>query len=181
MKNRVTRSDSPNAPKDSFLFLFHTDSTDPGINTRRLKMSNQKIHYGVFFILLPLIFAFSMAYYNSAKSTIKPYQIFREKVRNQFSLYGRVTQPQLPANQVLLIKDKKTCIKNSCLVFKGLSDGKVILDLYLLKFDPDMPYSKSFTKKDIQNGIWLGDVLYQPVKIKKDSLHLKIMRIQESG
>ncbi len=146
-----------------------------------MQLSDQKEQYGVFFILLFLVFVFGLAFYNSAKSTVKPYERFREKVRNQSFLYGQADKLQLPTDQILLKKGEKLFIQKNGLVYKGLSNGLIHVDLYLLQFDPDMPYSKQFNKEIAQDGIWLGDVLYQPIKVKKDYLHLKILKIRESG
>lgn len=146
-----------------------------------MNLPRQKIHYGVFIILIPLAVAFSFALYNSAKSTIKPYQKFRERVRGHSSIYGRNELPKIPFDQVVLNRGEKIIIKNSGLVYKGVSNGFFHIDLYLMDFDPDMPYSKGFSRQNIPETVWLGDVLCRVVGIKKEYLRLKIIRIRESG
>ncbi|MCP4670794.1 MAG: hypothetical protein GY857_05760, partial [Desulfobacula sp.] len=87
--------------------------------------------------------------------------------------------PPLPSDQVILEKDKKIYINNIGLVFKGLSHGTINIELYLLEFDPNMPYPKKFTKKAARDGIWIDNVQFQLVKIKESKLRLKILGIRE--
>ncbi len=138
---------------------------------------NQKSSLVIFFVLIPLSIAFATAFYNSAKNPIKPYFRFEDKFRNVID----ESKPPLPLDQIILEKDKKIIINKTGLVFKGLSQRTINIELYLLEFDPDIPYPKIFTKKSAYDGIWLGNMQYQLVKIKNDTLRLKILRIQETN
>lgn len=131
---------------------------------------DQKRRFGIFFILLTLTIPFAVAYYRSAVSDVKPYETWREQFRNRLTPAGA----DIPTDQVILAKDKKFVINKTCIVFKGLSRGVVLMDLYLLDLDPDIPYALKFTKQSVSDGIWLGNVQYQLVSVKKDLLKLKI-------
>ncbi len=146
--------------------------------------TNNKKRYGLI-VLLPLVLAFSIAFYNSATSVVKPYQKFLNKYYNQNPLAryqskrpADLIADQAPMGQVFLQKGEKVFINKSCLVFKGLSHGKINLDLYVLELDPDIPYPLSLTKDSLNKGIWIGDSLYTLVSVKKNKLHL---RIQDSN
>ncbi len=144
-----------------------------------MRLPNQRRSLGVLFVLIPLAMAFAIAFYNSANSSVKPYQIFRDKFRNQTLIDE--TKPPAPSDHVILQKGEKKYIHKTGLVYNGLSDGVVHIDLYLLEFDPDMPYPQKFSKKAARSGIWLDNVQYRLVKVKESTLRLKILGIQESN
>ncbi|MCP3876659.1 MAG: hypothetical protein GY699_26420 [Desulfobacteraceae bacterium] len=132
--------------------------------------------WGIIIVLLPFIFAFSIAYYNSATSIVKPYQIFRDKYyKNIPPIHdqSKSDAEQIPADQILLQKDEKIFINNTCLVFKGVSQGKVNLEQYILEFDPNIPYSLSLTKESFSKGIMINNTLYRFVSLKKNKLYLR--------
>ena len=142
--------------------------------------ADNKKSLGTILVLLSLVLAFALSYYNSAKSIKKPYQIFKYKYYENVPL---IDQPksdaeQVPTGQVLLQKDVKFFRDNACLVFKGFSQGKVKLDLYILEFDPDIPYSLSFTKESFSKGILLNNTLYTLISLEKNKLYL---RFKDSG
>lgn len=137
---------------------------------------HQKKSFGILFILLVLAVPFALAYYNSTTSQVKPYELFKERFRNQLMTTAADPEPQIqvPKEQILLVKDEKIIFKKTGLVFKGLSNGHVNIDLYLLELDPETPYSLNLTKKSVSDGIWLGDVQYRLVSVKDNILRLKI-------
>ena len=71
-------------------------------------------------------------------------------------------------------KNKKYITDQTCIVFKGVSKGRVNLDLYILELDPTTPYPLNFTVESVSDGIWLNNVQYRLVSVKKDTLCLKI-------
>lgn len=142
--------------------------------------ADNKKFLGSIFILLSLVLAFAFAYYNSAKSIKKPYQVFRDKYYKNVPLIGQLKSDaeQVPTGQVLLQKNVKFFRDNACLVFKGFSQKKVKLDLYILEFDPDIPFSLSFTKESFSKGVLLNNTLYTLISLKKNKLYL---RFKNSG
>ncbi len=142
-----------------------------------MPFSSQKSSLVILSLFIPLAIAFAIAFYNSAKNPIKPYYRFKDKFRNVID----ESLPPLPPDQVILEKDKKQLISKTGLVFKGLSHGAIIIELYLLEFDPDIPYPMTFSKKSARDGIWLENVQYQLIKIKNNSLRFRILKIIESN
>lgn len=139
--------------------------------------ANDKRLFAIIFILVPFVLAFAMAYYNSANSVVKPYEIFKKKFYNQNPLHRYQSAPSIipiPADQVILNRNEKFFINGTCLVYKGLDQGVVSLDLYLLEFDPDQPYPMRLTTSSFDEGIWLGDSLYKLVTVKKKTLRLRV-------
>ncbi len=128
-------------------------------------------------VLLPFALAFVIAFYNSSTSVVKPHQAFRNKYYNQNLLdrhKSKIPANQIPTDQVFLQKNKKIFINKACLVFKGVNNGKINLDLYVLELDPDIPYPLSLTKESLNKGVWLGDSLYKLISVKKNKLRLRI-------
>ncbi|MCP3871564.1 MAG: hypothetical protein GY699_00195 [Desulfobacteraceae bacterium] len=140
-----------------------------------MPFSSQKKSLGIILIFTPLVIAFAIAFYNSAKNPVKPYFRFKNKFRNVID----ESLPSLPSDQVILEKDIKKIIGKTGLVFKGLSQGAIHIELYLLEFDSDMPYPKKFTKEAARDGIWIDNVQLQLVKVKENKLRLKILGVRE--
>ncbi len=139
--------------------------------------TDEKRFWGIIFVMLPLVLAFAIAYYNSAISIVKPYQIFRAKYYNKNPLHHHqpnIFTEQTQTDQIFLKKDEKYFLNNACLVFKGISNGKVNLDLYMLEFDPDISYPLSLTKESLSRGLLINNTFYKFVSVKKNQLHLKI-------
>jgi len=74
----------------------------------------------------------------------------------------------------LIFEQAKCEIDRTCIVFKGLTDKKVKIDLYLLDLDPKVPYPLSFSKKTVHEGVWLGNTMYRLLSVKQTVLRLKI-------
>lgn len=135
----------------------------------------QNKSFGIFFFFLILMATFALTYYKSATSDVKPYQLFREKYRNQLIPAAETPEPKLAKNQVHLKKNEKFIMNKTCIVFKGLSKKTVEIDLYLMELDPNVPYALNFTKESVSDGIWLGNVQYGLVSVSENILRLKIL------
>lgn len=142
--------------------------------------SNQKRLVGATLALLPFIVLFAIGLYNSVNSDIKPFET-PGNVNHQRNLiyppHSGIPADEILKTQVLLQRGAKVVIDKTCLVFKGVSRGKVALDLYLLEMDPDVSYPLSFTKESLQKGVWVDNVMYQLVSVRKKSLRLMIQDI----
>jgi len=73
----------------------------------------------------------------------------------------------------LLAKGVKIFINKTCIVFKNFKKNTVEIDLYLLELDPDVPYSLAFLKKDMNEGIRLGNNTFSLISVNKKMLTLK--------
>ncbi|WDP89916.1 MAG: hypothetical protein HUN04_09425 [Desulfobacter sp.] len=82
--------------------------------------------------------------------------------------------------RILLRKDKSITVNNSRLVFKGVTDNKIRLDLYLLELDPEYAYPHYISKADLRKTFRLGDSKFQLLKISKGSVQLKIIDLYQS-
>lgn len=133
-------------------------------------MPNRQGWLAILFIVLTLAIPFAFTYYVST-------QPFKDRYQGWFK---DPEPPDLPsrstvtAGRVLLLKNEKVTIDRTCIVFKGLTGKKIMIDLYLLDLDPEIPYSLSFSQKAAQEGIWLGNVMYRLVSAKDSVLRLKI-------
>ncbi len=138
--------------------------------------TNDKRFYGIFVALLPFFLAFALAYCNSVRSTVKPYQVFKDKYYQQNPLHQARIQPaaQIPKGRVRLQKNQKTCINRTCILFKGVSKGIIYLDVFLLELDPETPYPMQFTKASLRRGIRIGDADFTLAAVKRDLLYLNV-------
>lgn len=139
---------------------------------------DQKGSLSIYLILLPFIALFISGYYKSVNKVEKPYPEFSSKLDSQ-----DVLEEHLPGffdtknikKNVNLQKGHKIIIDKTCMVFKGFSQGKVLLDLYKLEMDPEISYPIHFSKETLRQGIWLDNIKYRLVSIKKNVLRLKIL------
>ncbi len=83
-------------------------------------------------------------------------------------------------NRIIFRKNKSISVNNSRLVFKGLKDDMIHLDLYLLELDPEFAYPQYISTADAFNGIRLGDSTFKLLKVNKRTLELKIVDLFES-
>jgi len=144
-----------------------------------MQFQDQKRNYIDFILfLLPLIFAFGITYYNSVNHIES-----NEAVKEDFPNLSMIeeSQTQVSPNYIVLPKGKKLFLDKTCLVYKGISNGTINMDVTLLELDPDIAYPHNFTKESAHDGIWLGNVMWQVVKVKKNTLHLRIIRIRDSS
>lgn len=132
---------------------------------------------GAFWALLPFLLAFALAWYNSAKSDVKPYQVFREKYYQQNPLHqtGSMNRSVSVSNeQVILLRDQKVIINKTAVVYKGIRQKKVHLDLYILELDPQTAYPLVIEKDALHKGIWFDTAFYRFSSVKKAKLLLQL-------
>lgn len=135
---------------------------------------HQKKTFGTFIFLFILAIPFALAYYHSSNSDIAPYEIFREQYKNLLMTDTVPVLPKSSKNQIVLEKNKKYLTDQTGIVFKGVSKGRVNIDLYILELDPQAPYPLNFTMESVSDGIWLNNVQYRLVSVKGNTLCLKI-------
>lgn len=81
-----------------------------------------------------------------------------------------------PPDQVVVPRNEKFVIGRNCLVFKGVENRTVILDLYLLDMDPEQAYEKRFPKKEAKEAMKLGSDTYRLLSVNDRYMTLKIVR-----
>lgn len=83
-------------------------------------------------------------------------------------------------NRILLRKNKSITVNKNRLVFKGLKDKMIRLDVYFLELDPEYAYPHYISKADVHKEIRLGDSTFQLLKASKGALQLKIIDLYKS-
>jgi len=63
----------------------------------------------------------------------------RSAMRKEFDYSGRAVQPVVKRDQVILKKDERLDIGRNGLVFRGIKNKTILIDLYLLDMDPEQP------------------------------------------
>ena len=138
-----------------------------------MQMPNQKGWLAILFILLTLAIPFAITYYVSTDGYKERYKGWQK--RNLEA--GIPSKSKVSSGQVTLVKNEKIAIDKTCIVYKGVSDKTVNFDLYLLDLDPETPYPLKFTRQSVRDGIWLGNVQYRLISVKKNILRLKIQNV----
>lgn len=83
-------------------------------------------------------------------------------------------------SRIVLKKDKSITVNKSRLVFKGLKDKMIHLDVFLLELDPESAYPRYMSKADALEGFRVGDSKFQLLKVNKNTLQLKIVDVFKS-
>ncbi len=92
--------------------------------------------------------------------------------RTSFTLHSSVLK-----DRVILVKGESVVTTNRCrLVFKGIEDDKIRLDLYLLELDPESAYVQNISKATAKEGFRMGNSEYQLISVNRKILKLKISR-----
>jgi hypothetical protein len=137
-----------------------------------MRLPNKKGWLAILFILFCLAIPFGLTYYVSTPATKARFEAWR----NRGTAANVPAQSRISAGQVLLIKNDRVRVKNTCLVFKGLEKGQVVVDLFLLELDPETAYPQRFSRKTNGDTIRLGDVTYAVKSVNNGSLTLKILQ-----
>ncbi len=139
-----------------------------------MSLPNKKGWLAILFIIFCLAIPFGITYYVSMPASQARYEGWRTRGRGiaaNVKLTSRVS-----AKQLLLVKNDRVKIKNTCLVFRGLEKGEVMLDLYLLELDPGYAYPQRFSRDNNGDAIRLGDVTYTVASANNYSLTLKVLQ-----
>lgn len=83
-------------------------------------------------------------------------------------------------NRIVLRKDKSITVNKNRLVFKGLKDKMIHLDVYLLELDPEYAYPYYISTAKDDKRFRLGDSTFQLLKVNHGALQLKIVDLYES-
>ncbi len=78
-------------------------------------------------------------------------------------------------DRVILMREEAVTVNRTRLVFQGLKDGAIRLDLYLLDLDSKYPYPKQISKSAAREEFRLGSGRYQLINVNRKALTLKIL------
>ncbi|WP_300458683.1 hypothetical protein [Desulfobacula sp.] len=136
-------------------------------------LPNRKGWLAVLFIVFTLAVPFAIIFYVSTESYKDRHHAWRKNSETaRLPIRSKIT-----ADQVLLVKNEKIIIHRTGLVFKGLTNQQIQIDLYLLDLDPEVPYSLNFSRKSLVEGIRLGHGMYRLLSVKDTLLKLKIQGV----
>ena len=83
-------------------------------------------------------------------------------------------------NRILLRKDKAFTVNKSRLVFRGIEDEKVRLDVYLLELDPEYAYPHYISTAKAGQEFQLGETRFRVLKMSRGTLQLEILEMYKS-
>lgn len=79
------------------------------------------------------------------------------------------------ADRAVLMRGEAVTVNRNRLVFQGLEDGTISLDLYLLDLDAKYPYPKQIPRAAARESFRLGSDRYQLLTVNQKTLTLKIL------
>jgi hypothetical protein len=120
----------------------------------------------LFLVSVPIFVSQSVS---SSGTTRLSQRTIRSKTNTNF-----IQHSQILKGKVVLEKDESLTINNCRLVFRGVEDKIIHLDLYLLELDPEYPYPQHISKAAALEGIRMGDSEFQLISVDKKTLKLKI-------
>jgi len=138
-----------------------------------MPFSNKYRSYFMLFVFFLISVVFFVNYFLSNSYENKLFQRVRQSKENtDFTQYSKVSK-----NKVFLVKNNSVTINKCKLVFTGIEDKIIHLDLYLLDLDPQYVYHQNISKTSAIEGFRLGDSEYQLISVNKKILKLKITNL----
>lgn len=135
-----------------------------------MPLTNKRPSFAYLIVILLIAAPFLVDYYLAKSNSSELFQGVRERKANaDFTNRSRISD-----NKVMLVKDHGLVVNNSKLVFKGIQDQTIRLDLYLLDLDPQYPYQQNLSKSAAMEGIRMGDSQYHLISVSKNMLKLKM-------
>ncbi len=134
--------------------------------------SKGKKWYVPLLVIVTLTIVFGITYYVSTDG----YKERLGKWREANDAIGRPVQSKVIGDQVVLRKDQKLVVGRNALVYKGVDDKIINMDLYLLDLDPEQPFSKRFSTDNAKKQMLLGEAEYKLLSVNDTSINLKIIR-----
>ncbi|CAD7844656.1 MAG: hypothetical protein [Olavius algarvensis Delta 4 endosymbiont] len=102
-------------------------------------------------------------------------QANRDAYRNPAEATQPLHKSMLTADRVVMMKGEVVTVKRTRLIYKGLLDGAICLDMFILDLDPQYPYPKQIPQTAAREGFRLGPGQYQLVTVNHNALTLKII------
>ena len=123
-------------------------------------------------LTIPVFYAYFFMDWDHNRSlrNTAPKNVGSERQKNAMVMNGRI----------VLNKDKSVTINRIRLVFKGLKDKTIHIDVCLLEFDPETSYPHFFSKADARKGFCVGDLKFQLLRVSTKILQLKIIDVYNS-
>lgn len=139
-------------------------------------MPNKKGWLAILFILACLAIPFGITYYVST-DTFKDMYSRSQPTMPKAPENATLENSRIIDNRVTLVKGERIRVQNTSLVFNGLRDNKVNLDLFLEELEPSRAYPQTFSKDTGRDEVLrFGDVAYRVIAVSRNSLILEIYR-----
>ena len=124
------------------------------------------------FLVVTMAIPFVMVYYVSTDSYKARYQQWRKtnEIPNT-----RQSQAIQNSDQFILTKNQKLEINKIGLEYKGIANKQLLINLYLLDFDPKQPYPIKVSKKEAKKGFTIGDHRFKMLSGNDRFINLKLL------
>ena len=76
-------------------------------------------------------------------------------------------------NRLLLVKNQGVRIDETRLVYRGIQDGSLVIDLFILALDPHYGYPHHIGEEKAQKGFSIGDYYFQVLAGNSDQVSLR--------
>ena len=144
-----------------------------------MAMPNKKAWLAILFIAACLAIPFGITYYVST-DTFKQRYAKWQGARPQAPEGATLEGSRIFRDQVMLVKGERIRVHNTSLIFKGMDQGHILVDLFLEELDHDRAYPQRFAKDAPESRvIRLGELSYRLKAVSKNTLVLKILEAPE--
>ncbi|MCG8635149.1 MAG: hypothetical protein MI863_15055 [Desulfobacterales bacterium] len=139
-----------------------------------MPLPNKKGWLAIVFILVCLAIPFCITYYVSTDTFRARYAGLQGPLP-EVPEGASLEKSRTMGDQVLLVRGERIRLHNTSLIYRGIENDEVILDLFLEELDHDHAYPQKFSR-DIPEGkvIRFGDVAYTVKAVSQHTLVLKI-------
>ncbi|MDJ0623071.1 MAG: hypothetical protein QNJ17_08895 [Desulfocapsaceae bacterium] len=141
--------------------------------------SDKKSKLKVIGIITILVVSFLSIYYVSTESYQKRFQAARQErvaAINKTEYQAKKTK----GDRIVLKKGERQDVGRTSLVFKGLQDSNIMVDLYLHDLDPKQRYLKKVAKDEAEDGFELGGIKYRLMTVNNRYLTLRLLRLSRT-
>jgi hypothetical protein len=81
----------------------------------------------------------------------------------------------IEGDRVLLVSGKEAVFKSSKIVYRGIEDGQVCFDLFILQLDPHYSYVHKIPVREARRGFRLGDQDFELLTARNSKVKLKLV------
>ena len=100
-----------------------------------------------------------------------------EQRRREYQQRADAAQPvrrtTVMTDRIVLIRDEAAEVDRIRMVYRGIEDDRILLDVYLLDLDPAYPYSRRISVAEAEKGIRIGPRGYRLKSVSRKSLVLR--------
>lgn len=134
-----------------------------------MPVSNKTRSLAPFFVFLLIVIPLFAGLYFLEPPSNNVYQGVRE--RNAPVSYAPTTG--IAGDRVTLMRGEAVVINRHRLVYRGITDQGIRIDLFLLELDPDYAYPQVLTKKQAKAGFRMADTRFTLQSVNRNRLKLK--------